>query len=355
MLFVLAMEALNHLLHKVDRHHLLTPLDASVDDRVSLYADDLVLFVAPFEHDLLVIRAVLTVFGLSSGLFSNLDKSVATPMHCSEQDLALVREVLSCWIENFPCRYLGVPLSIRKLKRSDEQPLIDKIAARIPKWKGNLLNAAGRSALVKATLSAVPTHMSIALGLSPWAIDSIDKLRRAFIWCGSQTVAGGKCKVAWETVCRPRELGGLGVSDLRRAGVALRVRWEWQVRTEDQLLLCTSKHAVVAIFHAATVLSLGDGKSTYFWTDRWLHGTAIRDVAPALVAAVSSRKKNATVAEALHEGAWVRHITGTLSWAVLMEFVTDATRRHRRMEPCSSAPQRRLVLSSFGRPRRHHA
>lgn len=79
------------------------PLHASVGDRVSLYADDLVLFVAPFEHDLLVIRAVLTVFGLSSGLFSNLDKSVATPMHCSEQDLALVREVLSCRIENFPC------------------------------------------------------------------------------------------------------------------------------------------------------------------------------------------------------------------------------------------------------------
>jgi hypothetical protein len=102
-------------------------------DRVSLYVDDLVLFVAPYEHDLQVIKAAPTVFSLASGLFSNLDKSVATPMHCLDHEVARVRDVLSCQIEEFPCRYLGIPLSIRKLRRSDKQPLVDKVATRIPK------------------------------------------------------------------------------------------------------------------------------------------------------------------------------------------------------------------------------
>ena len=200
MLFVLTMEVLNHFLKWVEQQQLLTPLHDSVGNRTSLYAHDLVLFVVPNVRDLQVIKAVLTIFGLASGLFSNLDKSVASPLHCSQNDIARVRDILSCRIEDLPCRYLGAPLSVRRLKRSDEQPLIDKVAARIPKWKGNMLNVAGRTALVKATMSAIPTHMSIVLCLSPWAIESIDKLRRAFIWCGSDKVSGGKCKVAWETV-----------------------------------------------------------------------------------------------------------------------------------------------------------
>ena len=59
-----------------------------------------------------------------------------------------------------------------------------------------ILNVAGRTALVKATLSAILVHMAIAPCLSPWALEQIDKRRRAFIWCGEQTISAGKCKVA---------------------------------------------------------------------------------------------------------------------------------------------------------------
>jgi hypothetical protein len=196
MLFVLAMEVLNHFLQWIDQLLLLTPLQRGMVNRASLYADDLVIFVAPNVQDLSAIRASLTIFGRASGLFSNLDKGVATPLHCSEADVARVREILSYRVEELPCCYLGVPLSVRRLKRSDEQPLIDKVAARIPKWKGNMLNVACHTPLVKATMSTIPTHMSIALCLSPWAVETIDKPRRAFIWSGTETVSGGRCKVA---------------------------------------------------------------------------------------------------------------------------------------------------------------
>jgi hypothetical protein len=140
--------------------------------------------------------------------------------------------ILSCQIEGFPSRYLGIPLSIFRLKRGDEQAIIDSVAAHIPQWKGNMLNVVGRTTLVKVTLSAIPVHTSIALCLSSWAIECIEKLRRAFIWAGADAVSEGRCKVAWQTVCRPRELGGLGVVDLRRVGVALRVRWPWLQRVD---------------------------------------------------------------------------------------------------------------------------
>lgn len=165
----------------MEQRGFLTPIAGLDGSRVSLYTDDLVLFVVPGVRDLEMIKAVLTIFGLASGLFSNLDKSVATPINCTEVDVGRVQEILACRVECFPCRYLGIPLSVSKLKRSEEQPLVGKVAARIPGWKGRLLNAAGRTALVAATMSAIPIHTSIALCLSPWAIEAIDKLRCGFI------------------------------------------------------------------------------------------------------------------------------------------------------------------------------
>ena len=82
------------------------------------------------------------------------------------------------------------------------------MAARIPVWKGNMLNVVGRITLVKAMMFAIPIHTSMALGLSPWAIAAIDRLRRAFFWMGSDKASRGRCKVAWLSVYRPKDLGG---------------------------------------------------------------------------------------------------------------------------------------------------
>lgn len=180
-MFVLAMDVLNIFLSWVDMHQFLMPILRVGRFKASLYADDLVLFVAPVQHDLEVVKAALHIFGLTSGLFSNLEKSVATPMHCSVDDMQRVQAVLACGVAQFPCQYLGIPLSVYKLKRSDEQPLIDRIAAWIPGWKGSLLNAAGRTTFVKATMSAIPVHTITALCLSSRALKDIDKPRRAFL------------------------------------------------------------------------------------------------------------------------------------------------------------------------------
>jgi hypothetical protein len=217
--------------------------------------------VAPLELDLLVLRTALDIFGQASGLFANLEKSIATPLHCEDDDIARIHDILACRVESFPCRYLGIPLSIFRLRRGDEQGLIDAVASRIPRWKGNLLNIAGRTALVKSTLSAIPVHTAIAVCLSQWALKRIDKLHRGFIWTGTATASGGRCRVAWPAVCRPSELGGLGVVDLQRAGLALRLRWPWLRRTDLQRpwlgLPNKEEKATVEFFKAATVAVLG--------------------------------------------------------------------------------------------------
>ena len=168
---------------------------------------------------------ILQLFVGESGLVTNVDKCVATPIRCSDDVMAAVQQAFPCVVAPFPCRYLGVPMSLSRLKHADEQSLVDSVATKIPTWKAGMLTHAGRVLLTKVTLSAIPVHMSIACCLSNWALGQIDKRRRAFLWSGTATtVVGG----AWPVVCRPTHLGGLGVMDLRFFGFALRLWWEQQ-------------------------------------------------------------------------------------------------------------------------------
>ena len=136
LLFVLVMEVLNHLLAFIERDGFLSPVRGIGSAQVSLYAEDLVLFVAPLEHDVQAVKATLSIFGQALGLFSNLEKAWPHPSTDLPTSSCLSNSYCPARSRNSPYRYLGIPLSVYKLKRSDEQPIIDKVASRILGWKG---------------------------------------------------------------------------------------------------------------------------------------------------------------------------------------------------------------------------
>jgi hypothetical protein len=105
----------------------------------------------------------------------------------------------------FPCKYLGLTLQIGKVKREDEQLFIDKVAGKLPKWKGKLLNKMGRLALVNSVLSSVLVYHMTVFQLSKWAIKKLDRIRRQFLWHGSQETRIDNVMVNWKRVQRQRD------------------------------------------------------------------------------------------------------------------------------------------------------
>jgi hypothetical protein len=171
MLFVIVMEVLNSMIVEADRQQILSRFLGSVmQQRASLYADDMVVFVSPSARDLRCLRAIRECFVGASGLVTNMDKCQASPIRCSAEEMALVQQAFPCCITPFPCKYLGVPVSIYRLHRAEEQPLVDAVAVKIPTWKSGLLTGTGRALLTKVTLSAIPVHVAIASCLSQCAI-----------------------------------------------------------------------------------------------------------------------------------------------------------------------------------------
>ena len=66
---------------------------------------------------------------------------------------------------------------------------------------------------------------------------------------------------------------------------------------------------------------VGDGCSTLFWVDSWIHGSCIRSLAPTVFDVVLVRRHGVSVADALHNSRWVRHVTGPRSVRLIAEFV----------------------------------
>jgi hypothetical protein len=78
------MEVLNALIHEADRRGIFTPLPDIIKHRTSVYADDLVIFLSPDGSDLRNMCCILDLFAGASGLQTNIDKCVLTPIRCSQ-------------------------------------------------------------------------------------------------------------------------------------------------------------------------------------------------------------------------------------------------------------------------------
>ncbi|KAM0835468.1 hypothetical protein ACQ4PT_062909 [Festuca glaucescens] len=127
--------------------------------------------------------------------------------------------------------YLGLPLSIAKLRKQDVQPILDKLSKKLSFWKARLMSREGRVAYVRFVMTASVIYQLMALDLEPWVLRAIDKVRRGFLWVGKDDAQGGHCIVAWHAVCKPKILGGLGLHNLRWLNAALRSRWVWFQKT----------------------------------------------------------------------------------------------------------------------------
>lgn len=141
---------------------------------------------------------------------ANVAKCTASPIRCTDADLAQVQAAFPCRVAPLPVQvYLGVPLSIYKLRLAQEQPIIDAIAAKISCWKSGLLTGAGRTLLAKVTCLPSPYMYRLQLASPHGRLGKLTKEGELFFgleekqcWAASASWLGGRfvrrlTTVAW--------------------------------------------------------------------------------------------------------------------------------------------------------------
>lgn len=76
------------------------------------------------------------------------------------------------------------------------------------------------------------------------------------------------------------------------------------------------------MYQVSTIVQVGNGARTLFWSDKWIEGKSIEELAPLVWAAVPKRTRNTRlVRDALVGTIWARDVTGSLSVPALRQYL----------------------------------
>ncbi|XP_024004030.1 uncharacterized protein LOC112081502 [Eutrema salsugineum] len=293
------------------------------------FADDLLIFFDGSETSLIGILGILEEFKSISGLAINREKSF---LFLDGGNLADHRDLCDrhgLALGSLPMRYLGVPLTSKKMTKHDYQLLVEKIAKRFSSWTVRQLSFAGRLQLVQAVIYSTINFWASIFILPNQCIATLERMCNAFLWSGAPSSARG-ARISWDSVCSPKSSGGLGLRRLHDWNKVLGLKLIWLIFTSAGSLWVSWIR--LNRFHSATFWDLqdstsgswiwkrlyklrhlarpflfceiGSGITTNFWHDDWtslgplLHLTG--DAGPRC----SGLPIDASVADAIADGDW---------------------------------------------------
>lgn len=176
------------------------------------FADDVLFFAHGSKASVSHIMDSISTFSNWSGLTPSINKS--SSYLCNfDPDFTAWFDTLSIPRGSLSVRFLGVPLISSQLCMNDCMPLIDKITAHMHSWSTKLLSFAGRTLLIKTVICAIESFWCNHFLFSNAVHANIQSLLTRFFWKGNINHKGG-AKVAWATVCLPKDEVGLGLKNM---------------------------------------------------------------------------------------------------------------------------------------------
>nr|GEW18794.1 RNA-directed DNA polymerase, eukaryota [Tanacetum cinerariifolium] len=144
------------------------------------YADDAI-FVGEWSDDnLRSIMYMLNYFSMASGLGINLKKSHLFGVGVSNDLISHAAGLIGCGVLKPPFKYLGIIVggSMSRVNAWDDS--IDKIKARLSKWKLSTLSIRGRLTLLKLVLGSTPIYSMPMYKVPKLVLNSMESLCRNF-------------------------------------------------------------------------------------------------------------------------------------------------------------------------------
>ncbi|XP_028246783.1 uncharacterized protein LOC114424118 [Glycine soja] len=192
------------------------------------YVDDTIFFGEASMENIRAIKAMMRIFELVLGLKINFAKSGLGAFGVSDEWRNVAAGYLNCRLFSFPFTYLGVPIGTNPRYCHMWDPIITKCERKLAKWKQRHLLFGGRVTLIKSVLTSIPIYFFSFFKVPKKVQDKLVRIQRRFLWGGDQDQVKITW-VKWDTVCLPKEVGGLGIKDINFFNLSLLGKWKWSL------------------------------------------------------------------------------------------------------------------------------
>ncbi|KAL8508301.1 hypothetical protein ACS0TY_018771 [Phlomoides rotata] len=194
-------------------------------------------------------------------------------------------DFLGCDVGQQLMSYLGLNVGIKHWRISSWDKLVARVRERLAEWNDKHISFGERATLIQSVLSSIPIYCLSFNRIPKSVIKELIAIQRNFLWGGCEESRKTPW-ISWNTICKDKKLGGLGIRNLGRFNVSLLSKWIWRFLNEPYRLwarIIQSRHGGLDMVYERTTYregarqrgvrntqnTSGNGEGTDFWRDVW--------------------------------------------------------------------------------------
>jgi hypothetical protein len=238
-LFILGTEVLSRLFHHQESIGLLKGIRIAKSCppiNHLLFKDDLIIFAKATSSEATVISYCLNTYCSWSGQKINNGKSsIPFSKNTSLASISSILGIIPFRLTTSAPFHLDLPLMFGHSRKEAFQPLLDKVISKINGWRSKTLSQAGQTVLIKSTTAAIPTYAMSTFLLPSSFCKTLDRLFKDFWWGFPLDKSRNLCLKSWDSICLPRNQGGLGLRKMVPTNLALITKLGWKFLHSNSL------------------------------------------------------------------------------------------------------------------------